>query len=143
MQQGVQTDATCNIQQCWELLVNNVASVCTQPKELVICNNRKTIIFPWEPEKTNVIFHKKCENSEKILKISCVRFHFVKFDIYFLEGSHQKFSLVLLQITNYIYSPWKMWKNAICLKLFMVKGLCPLKIKITQFPDGFHLNILL
>ena len=32
MQQGVQTDATCNIQQCWELLVNNVASVCTQPK---------------------------------------------------------------------------------------------------------------
>ena len=30
MQQGVQTDATCNIQQCWELLVNNVASVCTQ-----------------------------------------------------------------------------------------------------------------
>ena len=32
MQQGVQTDATCNIQQSWELLVNNVASVCTQPK---------------------------------------------------------------------------------------------------------------
>ena len=31
MQQGVQTDATCNIQQCWELLVNNVASVCTEP----------------------------------------------------------------------------------------------------------------
>ena len=29
MQQGVQTDATCNIQQCWELLTNNVASVCT------------------------------------------------------------------------------------------------------------------
>ena len=29
MQQGVQTDATCNIQQSWELLVNNVASVCT------------------------------------------------------------------------------------------------------------------
>ena len=33
-QQGVQTDATCNIQQCWELLVNNnVSSVCTQPKD--------------------------------------------------------------------------------------------------------------
>ena len=28
MQQGVQRNATCNIQQCWELLVNNVASVC-------------------------------------------------------------------------------------------------------------------
>ena len=30
IQQGVQTDATCNIQQCWELLTNNVASVCTE-----------------------------------------------------------------------------------------------------------------
>ena len=29
MQQRVQTDATCNIQQCWELLGNKVASVCT------------------------------------------------------------------------------------------------------------------
>ena len=29
MQQGVQTDATCNIQQCWKLLANTVASVCT------------------------------------------------------------------------------------------------------------------
>ena len=28
-QQGVQTDATCNIQQGWELVANNVASVCT------------------------------------------------------------------------------------------------------------------
>ena len=27
MQQGVQTDATCNIQQCWDLVANNVASV--------------------------------------------------------------------------------------------------------------------
>ena len=32
MQQGVQTDATSNMQQCWELLANNVASVCTQLK---------------------------------------------------------------------------------------------------------------
>ena len=28
MQQGVQTDATCNIQHWWELLANNVASIC-------------------------------------------------------------------------------------------------------------------
>ena len=28
MQQHVQTDTTCNIQRCWELLANNVASVC-------------------------------------------------------------------------------------------------------------------
>ena len=32
MQQGVQTDTTCNIQQCWELLANNVASLCTGRK---------------------------------------------------------------------------------------------------------------
>ena len=25
MQQGVETDATCNVQQCWELLVTNLA----------------------------------------------------------------------------------------------------------------------
>ena len=29
MKQGVQTYATCNIQQYWEFLANNVASVCT------------------------------------------------------------------------------------------------------------------
>jgi len=28
MQQGVQTAVTCSIQKCWELLANNVASVC-------------------------------------------------------------------------------------------------------------------
>ena len=33
MQRGVQTDAPCNIQQCWELLANNVASVCTGLKK--------------------------------------------------------------------------------------------------------------
>ena len=25
--------------------------------------------------------------------------------------------------------------------MILVQGFCPLKIKITQFPDGFHLNI--
>ena len=41
MQQGVQTDAACNIQQCWELLVNNVASVCMglKNKQLVLCKS--------------------------------------------------------------------------------------------------------
>ena len=28
MQQGVKTDAACNIQKCWELLAKHVASVC-------------------------------------------------------------------------------------------------------------------
>ena len=34
MQKGVQTDATCNLQQCWVLLANNVASVCTGLKSV-------------------------------------------------------------------------------------------------------------
>ena len=31
MQQGVQTDATHNIQQCWDLLAKNIASVIIIP----------------------------------------------------------------------------------------------------------------
>ena len=34
MQQGVEMDVTCNIQQCWELLANNVVSVCTGLKRI-------------------------------------------------------------------------------------------------------------
>ena len=34
VQHGVQTDATCNIQQCWELPANNVACVCTGLKRI-------------------------------------------------------------------------------------------------------------
>ena len=37
MQQGVQMDATCNIQQCWELLANNVASICMGPNPFMPC----------------------------------------------------------------------------------------------------------
>ena len=32
----------------------------------------------------NVTFHKNCEKTGKILKTSCVRCNFVKFDIHFL-----------------------------------------------------------
>ena len=36
----------------------------------------------------NVKFHKNCsENTGKILKVSCVKMSFVKFDIYFLQFS--------------------------------------------------------
>ena len=34
--------------------------------------------------------------------------------IYIFSGSHKKLSLVLLQITNYMYSPWKVWKRMGC-----------------------------
>ena len=43
MQQGVQTDATCNIQQCWELLPNNVASVCTGPYVVFKCRKELNV----------------------------------------------------------------------------------------------------
>ena len=33
---------------------------------------------------------------------------------YIFSGSHKKLSLVLLQITNYVYSPWKVWKRMGC-----------------------------
>ena len=55
-------------------------------------------------ESANVKFHKICENTSKILKISCVRCRVMKFD-FFSSSSRNKFSLVLLQITNSIYSP--------------------------------------
>ena len=51
------------------------------------------------------------------LYFTCVSTILVKFEIYFV-GSHKNFSLVLLQITKFIYSPWKVKKNAIWLKIF-------------------------
>ena len=44
-QQGVQTDAACNIQQCWKLFTNNVASVCT-----------RLYSFKTRPSATNTFF---------------------------------------------------------------------------------------
>ena len=41
MQHGKQTDAICNIKQCWELLANNVASICTG---LYICLTFKVVL---------------------------------------------------------------------------------------------------
>ena len=45
MQHGVQTDATCNIQQWWELLAKNVAAVCTG-LYLIICG-QNLMGQPW------------------------------------------------------------------------------------------------
>ena len=39
----------------------------------------------------NVKFHENCGNTDKILKISCVRCNFVKFDIYFLGLPYEIF----------------------------------------------------
>ena len=51
--------------------------------KLVICNKTKDY-FSWEHKKINVKFHNNSENIGKILKISYVRWHVLKFDFYFL-----------------------------------------------------------
>ena len=43
----------------------------------------------------NVEFHKNCDYTGKILKISCVRCNFVKFDIHFLGLPWEIFFYVL------------------------------------------------
>ena len=75
----------------YQNILNNTASFFTFFKAYrynlyyhLLCNNTEDYNFSWEPKKINVKFHKNCENTVKILKISCVRCHFVKFDIRFL-----------------------------------------------------------
>ena len=54
----------------------------------------------------------------------------------------RSFSLVLLQTTIVITSrPFeKSKKECDIVQIILVKGFCPLKTKITHFPDGFLLN---
>ena len=89
-----------------------------------------------------VKFHKNCEKQVKFWK-----FHMqdvILWNVKFLfSGSHEKSSLVLLQIANYIYSPWKMYKRKQHCFNYSDTRFFLLKIKITQFPDGFHLNFWL
>ena len=61
---------------------------------------------------------------------------------FIFSDSQSKFSLVLLQMTNYICSPSKMLKRMQYSLIILVQGFCPLKTKITQFPGGFCLNVL-
>ena len=76
--------------------------------QLVICNNSKEN-FSREPEKMNVKFHKIICYTWNFQNLTCVFTILVKFDFYFL-GLPWKifFKLVLLQMTNYIFSTWKM-----------------------------------
>ena len=67
MQQGVQTDATSNIQQCLELLVNNVASVCTQPKMACYSFQKIKITIL---KKYLYLIYKKQEISVRVLLLS-------------------------------------------------------------------------
>ena len=57
-QQGLQMDATGNIQQCWKLLVNNVASVCRLL--YIVCDGRQ-LIFHTSPDIENHLFCLRCQ----------------------------------------------------------------------------------
>ena len=70
MQQGVQTDATCNIQQCLELLANNVVFVFTGLKSLEISDER--ISMKVQVSSTTVPFLRK-KNQWQILKRRKIR----------------------------------------------------------------------
>ena len=90
-----------------------------------MCSNTKEN-FSWKSEKMNVKFHKNCDYTGKILKISRVRFTFVKF-----EGCRWCDKSLALG---------KCKKECNILSVILVQDFCPLKIKITQCPSGFHLK---
>ena len=75
--------------------------------------------------------------------MSTVRCHFCQIWHLFSWAFNRKFLLVLLRsITNYIYIPWKILKTMRYCLNYSGRRFCPLKIKITQFPNGFCLNLL-
>ena len=83
---------------------------------------------------TNLAIEKSSFPSWRFLGIayrcSASRQLFVPSTSIFGNCSLNTFSLVLLQIT----------KESNILYIILVQYFCPLKIKITEFPDGFHLN---
>ena len=67
-----------------ENIVKFVAGRVSLASDLLLSDFFEPFACSCAPEKINVKFHKNCENTGKILKISYVRCHFVKFDIHFL-----------------------------------------------------------
>ena len=62
----------------------------------------------------------------------------------FSRAPIRTFSSELFHTTYYIYSLEKCENESNMLGIILVQGsFCPLKIKITQFPNGFHLNLSL
>ena len=91
-------------------------------------------------------FHKNCEKIilGKILKISCVRCTVILWNLTFtFSGSHKKFSLVLLQMTNITsLASENVKKNAICFKLFWFKVFVDWKLKLLNYQVDSVLNPL-
>ena len=84
----------------------------------------------------NVKFHKNCDYTVKILKISCVRFKFCEiWHSYIFSGSHENFFFWCHYrwfITSLALEKCKRECNI--LWIILVQDFCPLKIKITHSP---------
>ena len=56
---------------------------------------------------------------------------------FIFSGSHENLSFGVISYN--LLDERK--KECNMLEIILVQGFCPLKVEITQFPDGFHLNI--
>ena len=64
----------------------------------------------------------------------------ILWDLRFIfSGSHRKFSLVLLQMTNYIFSPWRCKKEC-NIRLFWYNVFVHWKLKLLSFLEDSVLN---
>ena len=79
---------------------------------------------------------------KKIVKTQAHSKHFKCNMSFCSQALIRNFSLVLLQTTIVITSIAfeKCKKECDIVQIILVKGFCPLKTKITHFPDGFLLN---
>ena len=106
--------------------------------------------FLWEPEKKNHFKSFKFHNMDFMHDDFTCIFSILWNLKFIFSGSHKKLlSLVLLQITNYTYSPGKVWKRIRYRLKYSGTRFLPTENKIilflhcTRFPDGFLLNLLL
>ena len=91
--------------------------------QLVICNNTKEYFFMGVRETLNVKFHKNCEKKAKARAL-------IRNFLWYYNRQ---------LITSIALEKYK--KECDTVKIILVQGFCPLKIKITQFSDGFRLNV--
>ena len=73
---------------------------------------------------------------------TCVLTFLVKIDFYFLGLSSEIFFGVITDNSLHLYPLKKCKKECDIVEVILVQGFCPLKIEITQFPDGFRLKCL-
>ena len=68
--------------------------------------------FLWEPEKLNFKFHRNLDNAVKIVT-SKLGFILRKLKLlkFVTRPPIRTFSLEFFYVTQYIYSPWKVWKR--------------------------------